>query len=239
MLTAWPSTQAGPSAKAGPSAAAQMVARKDSPPAGVTVTGGIVVNPGRHFHVPVRCGQGETALGYAGIVRPGDVAAARAGLRSALLTQVSDSAAGQVLDFSRAKGSTLHFSRWLPVYPQSRQPKLLSCNYLLADKPAAKPILDAAIAAIVRAGYFGSTISVRSQLQEVLVSDDPATRGPRHRDAHVHRPGAPGDSAEGRQGRTASAAARHRLLHGARAAGGRQGDRCRTGRILTAVDSRP
>ena len=105
------------------------------------------------------------------------MAAARAALRSALLTQVSDSATGQVLDFSRAKGSTLHFSRWLPVYPQSRQPKLLSCNYLLADKPAAKPILDAAIAAIVRAGYFGSTISVRSQLQEVLVSDDPATRG--------------------------------------------------------------
>jgi hypothetical protein len=82
-----------------------------------------------------------------------------------------------VLDFSRVRGGTMHFSRWLPVYPQSRQPQLLSCNYLLADKPADQPIMDAAIGAVVRAGYFTSAGSVRSQLQMVLVSDDPAARG--------------------------------------------------------------
>jgi hypothetical protein len=174
-LTFWPSAQGGPSAAA-TAAAARTVTPKGLPPA-VTAHGSTVLNRGRSFAVPLRCGQGETALGYAGVVRPGEVATARAELGSALLAQVSDRATGQVLDFTRVPGGTVYVSRWLPVYPQSRQPRLMSCNYLLADKPADQPIMDAAIGAVVRAGYFRSAVSVRSQLQMVLVSDDPAARG--------------------------------------------------------------
>ena len=169
-LTAWPSVQASPAAAAG------KVSRTRQP-SEVTANSRIARNPGRSFHPPIRCGQGERPLGYVGVVRLGQVAAARAELGSALLTQVSDDATGQVLDFSWVPGGTVHFSRWLPVYPQSRQPRLLSCDYLLADKPADQPIMDAAIGAVVRAGYFKSATSVRSQLQMVLVSDDPAARG--------------------------------------------------------------
>jgi hypothetical protein len=175
-LTVWPSAQGSLSAAAR-TASARTAAHKAPSPSAVRAAGRTTTNPGRSFHPSIRCGQGETAQGYAGVVRPGEAAAARAELGSALLAQVSDNATGQVLDFTRVPGGTVHFSRWLPVYPQSRQPRLLSCNYLLADKPADRPIMDAAIGAAVQAGYFKSASSVRSQLQMVLVSDDPAARG--------------------------------------------------------------
>lgn len=41
------------------------------------------------------------------------------------------------------------------------------------DKPADKPLVNAAIAAIVRAGYARSVARVRSQLQIITVSDNP------------------------------------------------------------------
>ncbi len=169
-LTVWPPAHAGPGT-------AKTAAEKGPSSSDVRAAGVTTNTAGRSFLAPIRCGQVETAQGYAGVVRSGAVAAARAELGSALLAQVSDSATGQVLDFSRVRGGPMYFSRWLPVYPQSRQPQLLSCNYLLADKPADQPIIDAAIGAVVRAGYFASAGSVRSQLQMVLVSDDPAARG--------------------------------------------------------------
>jgi hypothetical protein len=169
------SAPAGPPAAAGaPTATA---ARDGSRLDGATSAGGTSAMPGRHALGPIRCGQDETVIGYAGLVRPADAAAARADLGRALLAQVGDTATGQVLDLTRAKGGTRYFSGWLPVYPQAREPDLLSCYYLLTDKPADRPIVTAAIAATVRAGYFRSAGAERSRLQAVLVSDDPAAPG--------------------------------------------------------------
>jgi hypothetical protein len=173
-LALWPSPGTGKSAAATTVSRASRPAVMAPPPAAQGRKG---MDPGRSYAVPIPCGEDETALGYAGVVRPGDTAAAREELGAALLAQVGDAATGQVLDLARSPAGTVYFSRWLPVYPQSRQPRLLSCNYLLADKPADQPIMDAAIAATVRAGYFRSVRSVRSQLQIVLVSDDPAADG--------------------------------------------------------------
>jgi hypothetical protein len=47
----------------------------------------------------------------------------------------------------------------------------------LADRPAAKPIMDSAMTALVRAGYFASLPKLKTRLQTALISDDPATSG--------------------------------------------------------------
>jgi len=115
------------------------------------------------------------------VVRAGESTTARRELGPAFLAQVGDSATGQTLDLVRANGRPTHFAsyftRSLPVYPQAKQPSLLSCNYLLVDKPADKPLLDAAIAAVVRARYFGSAREVWSKLQIATVSDNPLSSG--------------------------------------------------------------
>jgi hypothetical protein len=136
---------------------------------------------GRGGHLPITCGVGEQTWGYIAVVRAGESATARRELGPAFLAQVGDSATGQILDLVRTNGRTTHFARyftrWLPVYPQAKQPSLLSCNYLLVDKPADKPLLDAAIAAVVRAGYFRSAREVSSKLQIATVSDNPLSSG--------------------------------------------------------------
>ena len=43
--------------------------------------------------------------------------------------------------------------------------------------PAAQPLVSAAVASFVRAGYFRSAADARSKRQLVLVSDDPAAPG--------------------------------------------------------------
>jgi hypothetical protein len=200
-LILWPSAQDGPPASASTTAISHGTQMHGTGTTGATgadgsgtridvgaiaartaqrsdVTGNDADNPGRSFMAPLPpCGQDQTAMGYAGVVRAGDTAAAREELGTSLLSQVRDDATGQVLDFARSPRGTLYFSTWLPVYPQSRQPRLTSCDYLLAGNSADRPLMDAAITAVVKAGYFRSASSVRSQLQIVFVSDDPATRG--------------------------------------------------------------
>jgi hypothetical protein len=128
---------------------------------------------------PIPCGQDETSWGYVAAVRPGERAAAERALGQRLLGQIQDSATGQLLDIIALPVSTKDFralfTAWGPAYPQAKQPALLSCNYLLADKPADKPLINAAIAAIVKAGYRPSAAWVRSNLQIVTVSDNPLT----------------------------------------------------------------
>jgi hypothetical protein len=115
------------------------------------------------------------------VVRPGELAPARRALGAALLTQVRDAASGQYLDLIKLPVDTASFARyftvWRPAYPQAKEPRLLSCNYLLADQPADRPLMNAAIAAVVRAGYFRSAREVRSQLQIVTISDNPVAAG--------------------------------------------------------------
>jgi hypothetical protein len=148
-------------------AAARMTGVKDSGLGGTGSPGTTGIRSAdRSEAVPMPCGYGEQSWGYAGEVRAGEMTAAMQGLGAALLTEVRDSATGQVMALIGLPVDTAHFARyftaWRPVYPQAKEPRLLSCNYLLADKPADQPLMNAAMAAVVRAGYFRSVASVRS-----------------------------------------------------------------------------
>src|SRR5260370_15688558 len=46
---------------------------------------------------------------------------------------------------------------------------------LLSDRPAAQPIINAAISAVAQQGYVSSAATLKSELQEVLISDNPVT----------------------------------------------------------------
>ena len=131
--------------------------------------------------VPMKCGQDETPWGYVAAVRPGEAAVAAAALGRALLGQVTDRQTGLTLDIVGLAAVSRHFraffTAWRLAYPQAKQPQLLSCNYLLADSPADQPIINAAIKAMVKAGYARSAAQVRSALQIVTVSDNPLIAG--------------------------------------------------------------
>jgi hypothetical protein len=120
-----------------------------------------------------------TTIGYVGLVRPGQAQAAQNALGSALLAQVTDSASGTVVIARSANGipaavQSTYFSQWKPVLSQSQQASLQSCEMLLSDRPAAQPIVNAAIAAVAQQGYVSSAATLTSELQEVLISDNPA-----------------------------------------------------------------
>jgi hypothetical protein len=140
---------------------------------------GMANAPGRSEVVPIPCGQDETSWGYVGALRPGAEALARHALGKRLLAQVRDSATGKVLDLIglpvSPRGFGEFFTAWGPAYPQAKQPALLSCNYLLADKSADQPVVTAAIRAVVTAGYMRSAAWARQQLLIVTVSDNPLT----------------------------------------------------------------
>jgi hypothetical protein len=119
-----------------------------------------------------------TTVGYVALVRPGQVPAARSALGSARLAEVTDSASGTVVIARSTNGMhaadwSTYFSQWEPVLSQSRQASLQSCDMLLSDRPAAQPIVNAAIAAVARQGYVSSAAALRSELQVVLISDNP------------------------------------------------------------------
>jgi hypothetical protein len=141
---------------------------------------------GRAGHAPIlACGQGETPMGYVGVNQGSELAAARKTSAAGVLTQVTDSATGQTLTFTRspaaipavARSRDSAASTWLPVYPQARQSDLRSCQTTLADRPATRPIIASAVKALVQAGYFPSAAKLKAQLQAALISDDPATSG--------------------------------------------------------------
>jgi hypothetical protein len=132
-----------------------------------------------------RCEQGETPMGYVGVDQSGGSAAARITAGTGALTQIADSATGQVLTLTRSPAAIPAVERsrdssassWLPVYPQATASDLRSCEMTLADRPAAQPIIDSAMKALVRGGYFPSLPKLKTQLQAALISDDPATSG--------------------------------------------------------------
>jgi hypothetical protein len=155
---------------------------------GTTVTAGAA---GIAAHPAINCEQGQTAIGYVGVATTSELAAARtpAALENTsdtgVLARVSDAATGQVLTFTRTPGAipALERSRdsaersWLPVYPQAKQADLRSCEMTVADRPAARPIIDSAMAGLVRSGYFSSLSKLGAQVQAALISDDPANSG--------------------------------------------------------------
>jgi hypothetical protein len=130
-------------------------------------------------------------IGYLGVARSGQAERAGRALGSGLLAQVGNSAGG-VLDLARppaalwypnrsgnaasislAERSAL-FAKWLPVRALPRQADLRSCYDLMTNRPAAQPLIRTAMAAVVRRGYAASTARLRTELQEVLISDNPA-----------------------------------------------------------------
>jgi hypothetical protein len=123
-----------------------------------------------------------TPIGFIGSVRPGETFAARSALGGALLAPVSAGAEGHLVIAQTANGMSdtelgSHFSRWAPLLSQSQDPQFRSCDMLISDKPAAQPIIAAAIAAIAAPGYSASPAALRSELQEVLISDNPLQPG--------------------------------------------------------------
>jgi hypothetical protein len=119
-----------------------------------------------------------TTIGYVGLVRPGQAQAAENALGSTLLAQLTDSASGTIIIARSVNGipsaaQSTYFSQWAPVLSQSQQASLQSCDMLLSDRPAAQPIITAAIAAVAQRGYVSSAATLQSELQEVLISDNP------------------------------------------------------------------
>jgi hypothetical protein len=119
-----------------------------------------------------------TTIGYVGLVHPGQAQAVQNALGSALLAQVTDSASGTVVIARSANGipaaaQSTYFSQWKPVLSQSQQASLQSWDMLLSDRPTAQPIIDAAIAAVAQEGYVSSAGTLQSELEEVLISDNP------------------------------------------------------------------
>jgi hypothetical protein len=138
------------------------------------------VTAGDSNPAPVQCT--PATLGYIGVVRPGEAQAAQNALGSALLAQVRDSASGAVDVARSANGITptavsAYFSQWKPILSESQQESLKSCDMMLSDRPAAQPIITAAIAAVAQHGYVASAAALQSELQEVLISDNPLAAG--------------------------------------------------------------
>ena len=132
------------------------------------------------FAPAVRCTPAQ--IGYAGVVRPGQAVAAHNALGSALLAQVTDSVSGTIDVARSASGmsstaQSAYFSQWKPVLSQSEQASLQSCDMLLSDRPAVQPIINAAISAVAQHGLAASATALRSDLQVVLVADNPLTAG--------------------------------------------------------------
>jgi hypothetical protein len=143
-------------------------------------------------HPPIHCGQTETAIGYVGVDKSSELSAAgkptavKNTSGTGVLAQVTDSATGQVLTITRSPAAlpaversrdSAASSSWLPVYPQAKQDDLRSCEMTLADRPAARPIIDSALSGLVHARYFSSLSKLGAQVQAALISDDPAESG--------------------------------------------------------------
>lgn len=142
---------------------------------GVSVKGSA---PASDAPMMIRCT--PITIGYVGVVRPGEAQAAQNALGSALLAQLTDSVSGTIDVTRSANGmsattQSTYFSQWKPVLSQSEQASLQSCEMLLSDRPAAQPIIDAAVSAVAQHGYVASAL--RSELQEVFVADNPLTAG--------------------------------------------------------------
>jgi hypothetical protein len=140
----------------------------------------------------LQCTAHNTVIGYIGVPRAGAATAAAKALGPALLARIAVPgqqtadlvragagfwypnavAAGPVTAGQRPAG----FSAWRPVRRFAPRASLRSCLSLLTDRPAAQPLIRAAVAAVARAGYAGSAAHLAAGLQQVLVSADPLAK---------------------------------------------------------------
>jgi hypothetical protein len=176
-------------------AAGQRVSARTGQAQAARAAAAIARGPGSSA-APVKCGTVNPVIGYVGVPRTGDVTAARHAVGPALLAQVNGPAsaggtltlveppatfwypnAAPVTHAMNAAQRNVLFSRWLPVRAMPREKDLRSCLYLMGNRPAAQPLIRTAVAAIARHGYVTSASRLRSELQEVLISDNPAAQG--------------------------------------------------------------
>lgn len=110
------------------------------------------------------------------VAAPGITISTMASLSPAPLATVDDSSSGTLVFFrSNAalppNAATLFSS--LTMVPTD--PSLQSCDYLLSDRPAAKPFIQAAIAAAVTRNLGTSVSTLRSSLSAIEIGDNPIT----------------------------------------------------------------
>jgi len=147
-------------------------------------TSALTVVPSKGSRAPAQaCGQNPAVLGTVGIVRPSaapsDLAAAGMTVR-ATLTE-SSQAVGTHRDTFVVLGSASSAANSLlsahgVVLAQNADRSLLSCDYHLADSPAAQPYIAAAKAAAEGAGLASAT-ELNSDASLYLLSDDPTRAG--------------------------------------------------------------
>lgn len=110
------------------------------------------------------------------VAAPGVAASTLTALNPAPLTIVDDSTSGMLAFFRTevalpSSAATLFTSSSLVP----TDPSLQSCDYMLSDRPAAQPFIQAAIAAAVTRNLAPSTASLSASISGVEIGDNPAT----------------------------------------------------------------
>lgn len=134
----------------------------------------------------------STSTGITGVYpcMPADiatVAVARPAVTSAILSSltpqplavVTDTRSGKLAFFHPDAVPVANYSATFTANPEMvpADPTLQSCDYMLRDRPAAQPFINAAVTAAVAAGLAQSSGSLQSNLAEVEIGDNPLTTG--------------------------------------------------------------
>jgi hypothetical protein len=114
-------------------------------------------------------------MGAVGVLKSGEASAAELALGDDLVAQATDAVSGSLMFFTPAalglKLST-YFSKIDMVHAQAAAPRLHSCDMMLIDRPATKPVIAVAEQALVDAHLFASLSVLKNELQDVLVADN-------------------------------------------------------------------
>jgi hypothetical protein len=120
------------------------------------------------------CSGNGPVIGGVGVIKPGRANAAKKLLGKAFRAQVTDSVSGQIMFFAPAGTSSnlkSVFSKVSLVSAQASAANLHSCDMMLANLPAARPVITVAENAVVKANLAASLEALKNGLQEVLLSD--------------------------------------------------------------------
>ena len=131
----------------------------------------------------MECGQGAL-VAYLAQPQIGEAAASEEALGGNLLgtlTVAGSATPTEVISpnaqLSESSESADKIASFAPVFPQTSQSALHSCDMLLANVPAAAPLVSSALQAAVASGLQHDLAAARSNLQEAFASDDPLDSG--------------------------------------------------------------
>ena len=114
-------------------------------------------------------------MGAVGVLKPGEASDAEQALGSDLVAQATDTVSGSLMFFTPAALAlklSPYFSKIDLVHAQAAATQLHSCDMMLIDRPAARPVIAAAEQALVNAHLFASLSALKGELQDVLVADN-------------------------------------------------------------------